>query len=306
MENKNLNKVYKELVASYFNLRAEVLLAELFENSNADFNNFEIANKGVFSRPYRRDIIDYTYDTYSTYQDKILLNLARNGLYDLLPQGLFHELVGISTSLSYKEIRQKHKQEEKEARVFFAPLENEFFNQKVQVTRNEHALIDGFLNYKNGFLIDFWGLDDSIGEEYKLILAQLLPFAHKIAGNLDLIAFCLEQIIGEKVSITKTTGTLNNTSKIPSENTLGVDFVLLLEESYACYPVYEIQIGPVSRKNEEMYLEGGINKRFINVFNDFFIPIEVEINLKIVYSERESDFLLHNTEGSRMGFSTKI
>ena len=54
---------------------------------------------------------------------KLEATLSRNGLYDALPQGIFHKSVGIDTKLSYSEIRQKNKKEEKDARGFFAPLE---------------------------------------------------------------------------------------------------------------------------------------------------------------------------------------
>ena len=68
-----LENIYAELIAAYENLKAEVLVAEIQENSSVTTDDFIIANKSTFSRPYRRDIISVD-DLIN--MDKLTLNLS--------------------------------------------------------------------------------------------------------------------------------------------------------------------------------------------------------------------------------------
>ncbi|PKV50737.1 hypothetical protein ATE84_2803 [Aquimarina sp. MAR_2010_214] len=304
MQDTEIQKIYKELMSAYKNLKAEVFVAEILESSGIKFSDIDILNKSTFSRSYRRDVIDFTLDTYSGTKDKLQFNLARNGIYDLLPEGIFHEQVKTSQS-SYKQIRQKHKQEEKDARFFFAPIENELFVQKVRVEQNERNLLDEFVNLKNSFLLDFWGLDDEIPEEYCMKLLKLLPFAYKISGDPELTALSLEKILEEKVSIKKTFEPYHS-NEANSNNKLGLDFVLALNDSHVSYPVFEIKIDQVSRKNMSKFLQNGEAIKIISTFCDYFIPIEIETKLMITYSEKESVFVLDESDSPRLGLTTMI
>ncbi|WP_103070932.1 hypothetical protein [Aquimarina sediminis] len=307
MRDKKIEKIYKELITAYKNLKGEVFVAEILENSDLDFSDIDIFNKSTFSRSYRRDVIGFKLDTYSDTKDKLQLNLARNGIYDTLPEGLFHEQVKETNKLSYKNLRQKHKKEEKDAREFFTPLENEFFVQKVHVEQKERDLINEFINLKNSFLLDFWGLDKDIPATYSLKLLKLLPFAHNISGKPDLTALSLEKILGEKVCIKKKLTPYHHKNGIKSNNdTLGVNFVLELSDSQVLCPVFEIEVGPVERKNMRKFLQNGVARKIITTFCDYFIPLEIETKLNITYSEKESVFVLNETDNPRLGLTTII
>ncbi|WP_062061862.1 hypothetical protein [Aquimarina longa] len=308
MKEKEVQEVYDELIASYKNLKAEVFVCEVLEKSNLEFTDIDVFNKSTFTRSYRRDVISFIMDSYSESGDKLQLNLARNGLYDLLPEGIFHEPIKTKTNvaLSYKHIRQKHKKEEKEARSFFTPIENELFVQKVRIEQNERVLIDEFTNLKNDFLLDFWGLDKEIPRDYNIKLLQLLPFAHKISGDTELMAIGLENIIEEQVKIKTTTKSYHDVDSAEGEDKLGVDFVLELTETTVVYPMYKITIGPIERKNADKFLKNGITTKFISIFCDYFVPIEIDAEINIVYLEEESEFVLDAINSPRMGLTTTI
>jgi hypothetical protein len=306
MREKRIQEIYEELTATYKNLKAEVFVAEIFESSDLDFSDIDIFNKSTFSRSYRRDVISFVFDSYSGSKDKIKFNLARSGIYDTLPEGVFHKQIKTVSQLSYREIRQKHKKEEKDARDFFTPLENEFFVQKVHVEKKERELIDEFINLKNSFLRDFWGLSKEIPVEYSLKLLKLLPFVHNISGKPDLTALSLEKILGEKVSVKKIVAPCHHDNTVKSNNILGVDFVLELSNSQVLYPIFEIEIGPVSRKNMNKFLQNGVARKIISTFCDYFIPLEVEIKLNITYSKNESMFVLNKSDNPRLGLTTMI
>ncbi len=307
MANKKTKEVYDELISTYKNLKAEVFVAEILESSNLDFSDIHIFNKSTFSRSYRRDVIDFKLDAYSDENDKLKLNLARNGIYDTLPEAIFHEQVKEVNKIPYKKITQKHKEEEKDARYFFAPLENEFFVQKVCIEQKERDLINEYINLENSFLIDFWGLSKDTPVEYTLKLLKLLPFVHNISSKPDLTALCLEKIIEEKVNIQKTLEPYHNEDTIKSNNSiLGVDFVLELDDSQVLYPVYEINIGPVKRENIYKFVTNGVASEIINVFCDYFIPLDIETRINIKYSEKEGTFKLDELDNPRLSLTTII
>ncbi|WP_299181542.1 hypothetical protein [uncultured Aquimarina sp.] len=307
MKNKEIQDIYQELTTTYQNLKAEVFVTEILEKSSVNLTDIDVFNNSTFSRSYRRDVINFKLDSYSGNTDKLQFNIARNGLYDTLPEGLFHEPVKAKSDISFTELHQKQKKQEKDARSFFSPLENEFFTQRVNIEKNERKLINEFANLKTDFLLKFWNLDPEIPSDYSIKLLQLLPYVHKISGEIELTALSLEKIIGEKVSIEKKYKTLDdNISDTSKEHQLGVDLVLELKETVISYPCWEITIGPVDQKNIDKYIVSGATKKFITIFCDYFIPMEIDTKINVTYSSKEETFVLNETNGPRMGLTTMI
>ncbi len=306
MKNKNVENIYDELSDIYQNFKAEVFVTEILEKSNLDLSDIDIFNQSTFSRSYRRDVIDFKIDTYSGKADKLQFNLARNGLYDTLPEGLFHEPVSTKDNLSYSELHQKQKKQEKDARSFFTPLENEFFTQRVYIEKNERELINEFTNLKTDFLLKFWKLDKDIPIEYSIKLLQLLPYTHKISGDIELTALSLEKIIREKVSITQKYKTITEGIRPSNEQRLGVDLTLELKETFISYPYWQIDIESSKKENIDKYAVDIATKKFITIFCDYFIPMEIDSQINIIYSSKEDTFVLNETKSPRMGVTTII
>jgi len=305
--NKELELVDQELKQSFESLKAEIFVAEILEKSSLDFSDIDIHNISTFSRSYRRDIVNFGIDTTLKDKDKLKLSLARNGLYDALPEGLFHNKQK-STGKQYKEISQRNKKEEKAARKFFTPLENEFFTQKVKVEQNKRELINKFADLRNSFLVDFWGLDKDCPEELNLKMLKVLPFAYKISGKISSIEVCLAHILGEKVSIIHKFKSIKNTREVNTieDLRLGVDFTLNNQESMIQYPVYEIEIGPLSNEEANSYLPEGGKMKFINNFSEYFVPVDVEVEIKIIQKKKEEKFTFEGETPSRLGLTTVI
>ena len=308
MKAEALENIFTELIAVYENLKAEVLIAEILENSDITVDDFVIANKSTFSRSYRRDIISVDN---LLYDNMLTLNLSRNGLYDTLPEGLFHVQSVNKDAKSYIAQRKTVKQEEQDARLFFAPLESEFFYQRLNVECSERALLDDFYNINDDFLLNFWKVDLNIPERYILKLIKLLPYSHKIVGDFELTRLSLQKMLNEKVSFNKTykkqinaeNGGKNNNGEIGYQ--LGVDTVLDGSANELLNPVLEVTIGPVSENNINKYLKKDGVLDFINTFYDYFIPMEVEVTTKFTVNN-EIGFLLDETNAAIMGISTHL
>lgn len=308
MVNKGLEEILVELKSIYADIRAEALVTEIIENSHAEMSDFTVQNLSTFKRPYRRDILNLKNSLLTDTNYTLNLNLTRNGIYDSLPEGVFHDPSDPALKgMSYHKKREVQKLEEKEARKFFQPIENEIFNQFVTIEKEESALINRFSDIKNNFLLRFWQIDPSLPVDFVMKLIKLLPYAHKISGDMDLTALCLEKIIGEEVKFKKSMQPYSlSHQKGDLKDKLGVDMVLGVEESTILCPEIEVCIGPISKKNISHFVEGSSWMRFITVFYEYFIPMEMEVKTNVDANRDENNFVLNEKEPAIMGLNTAL
>ncbi len=308
MVKKDLENILKELQAVFEDIKAEVVVSEILENSRAKISDFTIQNKSIFKRPYRRDILDYKESLSDVNNFTLNLNLSRNGIYDSLPEGVFHNFADPALKkLSYQKKREKQKKQEKEARRFFQPIENELFHQYVEIEKNERGLIDKFSDIKNNFLLKFWQIEDGMPAAYVIKLIKLLPYVHRISGNLELTALCLEMILEEEVTLYKKNVPYSIVDKNKrAGKSLGVDLVLGVEESTILCPEVEAVIGPVSNKNIENFIPGTPTMKFLDFFFDYLMPMELKVTTKIEFARNKDNFVLSENEPAIMGLTTAL
>ena len=303
MNSSELEYIYEELLEVFNNVKAEAIIAELQKNTSIKDEDLVIENKSTFRRSHRRDIINI-----GSIDEGILnINLSRNGLYDHLPEGLFHSKDTSKGRIAYPELRKSYKKEEQEARHFFSPLENEFFYQKLKIENKEQDLFNNFINLEDEFLIDFWKVDSSIPKKYLSKLIKLLPFAYKIAGDLELTRLCLEEVLNLNVKILKkySPNTIDSRISNNDDNHLGTNFTLTNDQDTISQPFLNVEIGPIQESSiEEFIKKDGVTK-FLNVFYNYFFPVEVEI--KTTYKVNHQDgFLLNREKEPIIGLSTVI
>lgn len=300
-KNISIDNLTKEISKLCENLKAEIILSEVFKKTELTFDDIAIKNKSSFSRPYRKDILKIREN-----ENHIGIELSRNGLYDHLPQGVFHNHHTNTKKLSYSALRKQQKEEENNARQFFSPLENEFFYQKLNIEIKEQNLLDNFINLNEDFLIDFWKLDVNTSKRYIHRFLRLLPYCSDITGNIELTATALEMIIEEKVTIEKTfiekTANENNPK---SNNILGVDFSLSNSGNQYLFPALKITIGPSRKKDINYYIENENLLNFIAIFCDYLIPIDYEVvtNFDII---EPKNFKIDKENPSLLGISSTI
>ncbi len=298
-----IHNIQEDFSNFYLNLRAEVLVSELLENTDITEEDIVVLSQSTFSRGFRRDLIGSKINSNNRFE----INISRNGIYDALPQGVFHKSVGIDTNLSYSEIRQKNRKEERDARMLFAPIENEFFLHRVYLEQEEKNIIFELNNsLDNSFAIDFWGIKDKVPNEYILSFAKVLPYAHKVSKSEGLIAQCLEEILNEKVHITKKFKPLKNPlEKNKKNDVLGLNSSLAIDETNVLYPFYFINIEISNVKKRYRYQENAIGNQLISVFCEYFVPLEIEYEINITFNQKEGNFAL-NEESTVLGLSATI
>lgn len=276
-----LEEVIDHIRCLHEDVRAEVVVGELLDNQvQQDAVTMQMEN--VFSRAFARDILGAKLDDSQPYHPFITLQLSRDGLYDRLPEGLFHEFSsqrrgGVSEMVAHYK---KQQQEELQARKFFRPIEHEFFLQRVFLEQREkHLLFDAFGKDADQLFLSFWNISPNLPRVSVNRLVKLLPYMHRIAGNIPLVQLCLQVILEEKVSIVcdHAPQQVKSSSGIPlGECRLGMD-TLAGEDFYTDMPVMKVTIGPLQQRRIYDYLPWQPYGQLLETCYSFLLPADVEI-----------------------------
>jgi hypothetical protein len=308
----DLIKTAENLKHFFFDIKAEAIVSDLMHNG-LDIKDLIIFNKGAQKRPHSRDLQNVAIEDFKKNRDYLLFFLNRDSIYDGLPQSIFHrsrpdDSSGISVK-QMKEAYRQRKREEKNARSFFSPFENEFFLQKTLVETTESQLLfDMENNLFDNDLLSFLGIDASLPKEIISKLCCILPYKDQIAGNIPLSIKCLKYILNEKINYRNIFPVENQPFDNLSlgKSTLGTD--MLLGNSYhQNYRDLEVCIGPVKKSDLLSYLEGGIHHKFLKLFYNFFIPLTMEVHTLILVEKKTSQFVLaKNKEDGILGYTTTL
>jgi len=297
-------------------IKAEVLIAGLLENEFID-ENWVASFDGIFKRGFTNDL---QFIENIRYSEKEITNfhLSRDGIYDSLPEGLFHPIKD-QPSDSAKQMAiesKKERKREEDARLFFKPYEQELFYLKLIVEKKEREFLTKLVQGKlNDIFIEFWKIDANMDVQLAAKLVAYLPFRESFIGHFNLTFNLLELLIEDKVNYTinrkgrvvepemkigldRNGGELGNSS-------LGWDLVCGSAITDLT-PEVEITIGPIVKNSIEDFFVGGRLQLLLDCFISFFIPFEFESRLVII-SPKTSEFILaESPEGAIFGYETYI
>ena len=232
-------------------------------------------------------------------------------MYDLLPEGFFHS----HSHKYYKDLAEtkaefrKHRSEEKSARRFFMPLEQEFFNYRLQKEIFEQNYFYAPETIRE--FIDFFNFGHLPLTTYqKAVLFFLIPHLSLIACNLPLTETCFEIILQEEVKFKMV---CNTPAILPStdiaslhKSRLGIN-TLLGNVCIDNNPLLRIEIGPLRDSSSLIQLLNGSVLDLINRLTELFIEADLTTHIKVVLNESDEKFILgdRNFE-ARLNYSTTI
>ncbi len=91
MENYQLlMQLQQEIQNNFLDIKAETLMAIAIENGITG-DDFMIASDSLFNRAYSRDVLSAALAEDANKKSFLQLHLSRTGLYDQLPEGVFHQ-----------------------------------------------------------------------------------------------------------------------------------------------------------------------------------------------------------------------
>ncbi len=173
------------------------------------------------------------------------ISMARKGLFDGLPEGLF-----LRTEEDYPSKIEKSKaitRQIQDARSFFLPFEQVLYWPRIEAEQLEQKWADHFPN----FLSQLWGLDmfgDLLDDRQRFLLCYILPLSFKVAGNWPLTALCFQSVLGKEVTIDFTAPVelpIPQSDSDPSNMRLG-ESVILGEFFRDDLPVLQVHIHQVA------------------------------------------------------------
>jgi hypothetical protein len=313
----NSEKISAIIQNIFYDIKAEALIGDLLENG-LKTDDFLAINKGTFKRRYARDIDQVKTIEFENGQKVAGIYLNRDGLYDSLPEGLFHDKRddSIKKESNISEDSKRIKEEEKQVRNFFLPFENEIFSQRIKLELEERNVLSHFSeNLFNDIYPEFWNLDRKLNRKYLSRMVLLLHFSHRIAGNPSHTAKCLEYIINEKVTVQIVATDFheepveeiqtNSNCKLGARE-LGVDFVCG-DNFNKMGKTMEFTIGPLKNTTVDEYLGNGAILKFLNCFYGYFIPVELDVKMNVRVEELEQHFVLGEmNEGPVLGYESAI
>ncbi len=298
------SEIVDRFKTTYYDVRAEVFLYEVLSKYNFDFEDVTVLNQGTFSRGFRKDILNIRKNE----GDKLDVFLSRNGIYDKLPHGVFHQNIKQDSEKTFGQIRKQGKAEEKSARTLFAPLENEFFVQKLSIQKDEDTLNRNLANSDKSFLFDLWGIKDLVDKKFIFAFSKLLPLSHKISKNTVLIAKSLEEILKNEVTVEEQWKPFNGVEKKAQRDediALGINSTLEINENNYLFPTYKVTVKLKNPEEYEEYLDNGRCHILISVFWEYFVPLEIDLELNVVTKE-ENYLILNNKANAVLGLATTI
>ena len=298
----NVPSIRQQVFDLNFDLKAETFAARLFDESIA----LDIAMTDFFRRGFSQDItlIGDEIDPATGLE----VHLSRRSFYNVFPERFFHATYSstpyVETMVSdYK----GRKNEEREARKFFKPLETEFFLHRVAVEKAEDESLEalggpGLVD----FMTDLWNIDIKIPDEMMAKILKSMPLMYKIAGNLSLVQSILENIIGEQVTIE------TDFLEIPHRNDdapwqLGVNMATAARQ-LSFLPKYKFTITDVRRPDRiEDYLPEGKIIAVARYFLEHTMPFESDFEIGFTVDDTKTDFVLSDTPyTARLGVSATI
>ncbi|MBO9205315.1 MULTISPECIES: hypothetical protein [Niastella] len=297
-----------ELSGNLHDIKAEVLVNHALQN-NVHPDDFVVLNDGRFYREYRTDVYAINKIEDAWLYQLLQLKLSRSGLYDLVPEGLFHQSHTGTKSNSAAELAAQSRIDRKKemaARKFFQPIENSLFRQRVFLEQEEENLLAGMDNgLLNDYFFTFWEFPEGLNKTAAMLLVLLLPYAHTIAGDPALMQKCLEVLLQENVTIEQVTPAVCIAPG--KDNSLGMgelgnDLVCgqtFLED----FPCLQYNIGPLQQSRPVDYVTGGDNDLLLQVFNNYFAPAEADILINVEVDRTRALVELNADESPILGFA---
>jgi hypothetical protein len=282
-------------------LSAEVVVNLLMKHGLV-LDDFLFIFEGSFRRSYQNDLQKVDQINSRSSRPIYMVYLNRDGIYDKLPEGLFHRIdrfVKPEKSGELKTFKEEYEQQKNEissSKKFFQPIENEFFRKRVL---REAALSDSFANpFRTVYRYFFSGKSRyDLNEKFTESVTSFLPAVRNFRGNLSKIRFFLISILQTSVLIDQceTLASFPNndpaSSKPLGKSILGMDFYP--GKSFSDHRIqWNINIH-VNNDNLYNYLENGDYRKFFGFVKTNLIPAGVEADFHF-HTPETKNFMLQN------------
>jgi type VI secretion system protein ImpH len=297
--------------------KAATIAAELIEQGFVDTDGVIILPVGAQQRAYAKEIAELSNYT-SVYRNREMLaiHVNREGLYDMLPEGLFHQPPASSVMITEEAMIKDiviRREEEKRARAFFAPLEAELYHIRTIVELYESRLDkkDNYHELVNIFLQE-WEEFKCFNNEQMVILMHVLPVIHEQRNNLSFISNVLNIMFKTHFDMSYQLKP-NSASKEElaqletklGDGTLGVNFIAGRVNEQEEELV--INVGPLTAGQMLGFLPGTRSSEALNVLLSYFVPLQTTVSTYYLVGPEDQKMVLGSDAANAcLGFTTYL
>lgn len=316
MNTDNANSI-ESLVERRYNqlrtdFRVEAVAANILKFYNPDANII-IKRVGSNDRAYLKDIKEISSSYFDLDEENIVIETYREGIYDYLPEGVFHppSLGASSHNIDSVIIEmRKLKQREANARKFFQPFELEFFYTHINSLLKEsefdaESKTDSMLEFTQ----EIWPILSRIEPDTAKVLVHILPFLHEVRGNREWIERFLSAFLNVPVEISFVANTIE-----AQDDAEGVTALGNAKLGITWIPTgkhmdgdrnWMINIGPVPNKDVHKFVPKSHYRELLQELYHFFVPVSVKLFENLITVKDENSFILSDSkETSRLGLTT--
>ena len=297
--------------------KAEVVAAEMADNG-VNPEQIMILLLGPHKRTYCKDVESVTEET-SDYNHKeyTIVKTHKEGIYDMLPEGLFHATATPKSVTTEKEVIKFIKQqriEEQNARRFFLPYEAAINHLRVQMALYESRLDKGaHHNELVNIFSDHWEIFKYLDTKQSNIFLQLLPLIHDIRDDYPIAETIFELIFLLPVKITsRPQQSFKSDTPIYStlaDAMLGINFTTGNDVYFTGEEEINVTVGPVSNMQLKQFAPGTRNSKILELLCDYLLPVHMETFVEFELSNPDKTTRLadkDNDYNSTLGLSTYL
>jgi len=286
-----------------FDLRAEVI-AGLVKSKVKNTSVF-VKKLGIFKRNYSRDVEEIQKET----ENQFVIKVNRESFYDMLPEDLFHFEEPQKKELDFPAKTKKRREQENNARKFFAPFENQFFEIQTNLELIERQTFESAIN--EDLMHTFFEKQEvfeMLSPIQKAKLNFFFPLAHKFRGKVDFIEFMFCSIFQRDITCStkrKQTNAYCDFHAYVGESILGVDSIV---EDYLTESTEVCQITINNLKHDEVlqFMPEEINHSLIIHILRFFIVEQMEIEIFVNFAPLQDYTILGIEDPSFIGYNTVL
>ena len=283
--------------------RAELIAATLIEQG-FDSEKIEIVRDGISRRGFAKDIeqIEEKYSDFDL-ESYIQINANKEGMYDMLPEGIFHKSTYKRSFKDQETDAEKaleeikiHREQEFFARRFFQLFELIADRTITNAYLFEHKYDKKISNSEfSDIFVQYWPILQQLTLKQSVLFMYIMPIIHRIRshyGNIEQVISC---ILDVPVEISKI--------KLPAKradsffeshlgrNNIGVNMVLGNKFDDGEYDL-NVTIGPISAERMRGFLETAKEYRILDELCGLFLPANTFVEIDFKIDPEDSAFVL--------------
>lgn len=273
---------------------AETWALLAIRENGSDPRAFVLRNAGQHGRSQRHDIRQVAQVHVDSEDiDLSVITARREGMYDRLPEALFHE-AGSARQLKPNQAEDRNAES---ARQFFLPFEQEPFRLRLAMLAEEmeSALNEGTKS-RDQALARLWDLPDDLDPRTRMDLVRILPWMEQLSGNLGLCADCFRAVIGFPVSITITNRPRSHGPvSLASQAALGeapLGHVVGGSDFEDGWPGIEVAVSDVPLDVLSEPARRRALRRTLEVLANYLLPVHLEVHFSMTVPADDEDSVI--------------